>query len=560
MEYLKNNLALIFIFLISLLPLYNLLTPGLPITHDGLDHAARIASFYKSLTEGILIPRWAGNLNWGYGHPVLMFLYPLPSYATSLFHLFGFSFVDSLKITFALTYSLSGIFMFAWLKKFLNTYAALIGSTFYLFAPYRFVDLYVRGALGEHVAFVFLPLILIFIFNIYYQKEIKKIKYYYINSLLASLSFAFLILSHNAISLLFIPFVLFYIFYLYYEKKSIPRLILSLISLFTGLLLSFFFWFPAFIEGKYTLRDIVTKGEYSDRFIAIKSLIYSSWSFGGTGQFSVNIGLIQVIILFFSLILFFKLFKDKDKIKYLFIGAFIFILTSIFLMLKESNLIWNNLTILQKLQFPWRFLSIIVFCSSLIGAIFIYKLNFGNKKIITATLLILTIISTFSYWHAKEYKIINDSFFENKYNSTTDTGESSPIWSIRSMDNYPKNQIELIEGNADIVKLNNLSNIHEYVIKNDEKVRIRENTLYFPGWKIYDNFQLLDNIEFQDPKNRGVMTFYLDPGMHNIIIKFENTKLRQISEYVSLVTIIVILFIPGLFLVNPNLKIDKYKW
>src|SRR3989344_7884005 len=90
----------ILILLISALPLLNLLTPGLPVTHDGIDHVARIANFYKNLEEGVLIPRWASNLNWGYGHPILMFLYPLPSYATSFFHLLGFSFVDSLKIVF----------------------------------------------------------------------------------------------------------------------------------------------------------------------------------------------------------------------------------------------------------------------------------------------------------------------------------------------------------------------------------------------------------------------------------------------------------------------------
>ena len=91
----------ILILLLSALPLLNLLTPGLPVTHDGIDHVARIANFYKNLEEGILIPRWAGNLNWGFGHPILMFLYPLPSYATSFFHFLGLNLIDSFKLFFA---------------------------------------------------------------------------------------------------------------------------------------------------------------------------------------------------------------------------------------------------------------------------------------------------------------------------------------------------------------------------------------------------------------------------------------------------------------------------
>jgi len=34
--------------------------------------------------------------------------------------------------------------------------------------------------------------------------------------------------------------------------------------------LSAFFWMPALIEGKYTLRDIVTSKEYADRFVRLR--------------------------------------------------------------------------------------------------------------------------------------------------------------------------------------------------------------------------------------------------------------------------------------------------
>lgn len=161
MRYFKNNKGLLFVLFISLLPLISLLTPGLPVAHDTLEHVTRIASFYKSLTEGTIVPRWAGNLNWGYGHPILMFLYPIPSYAASFFHVLGLNYTDSLKALFATSYILSGIFFYIWIRNFLNEKAAIAGSVLYLFAPYRFVDLYVRGAIGEHVAFVFIPLVLL---------------------------------------------------------------------------------------------------------------------------------------------------------------------------------------------------------------------------------------------------------------------------------------------------------------------------------------------------------------------------------------------------------------
>ena len=148
MKLLKSNWGLILILILCLIPLYPLLHSGLPLTHDGQDHVARIANFYQSLTEGNLIPRWAGNLNWGFGHPILMFLYPASSYSASAFHLLGFGLVESVKIVFGLAFVLSGIFMFLWLREFLSREAAITGAVLYNFAPYRFVDLYVRGAIS----------------------------------------------------------------------------------------------------------------------------------------------------------------------------------------------------------------------------------------------------------------------------------------------------------------------------------------------------------------------------------------------------------------------------
>src|SRR3989344_6610273 len=110
------NLRKYFFFLlllgISTIAIIDLFNPGVPLTHDGRDHVVRIANFYQGLTDGIFVPRWAGNLNWAYGHPILMFLYPLPSYVTSFFHALGFSFVDSTKLVFAVSYIASLLAMY----------------------------------------------------------------------------------------------------------------------------------------------------------------------------------------------------------------------------------------------------------------------------------------------------------------------------------------------------------------------------------------------------------------------------------------------------------------
>src|SRR3989344_5714607 len=125
----------------SLLPLISILRPGTYESGDLTLHTSRLMSFYKNLEEGVFIPRWAGELNATYGYALFNFYYPLPYYLSSLFHFAGFSFLFSMKLLIIFSFSLSGLLMYLWLKSHLAEKYAFLGSIFYLFAPYRLVDM-----------------------------------------------------------------------------------------------------------------------------------------------------------------------------------------------------------------------------------------------------------------------------------------------------------------------------------------------------------------------------------------------------------------------------------
>lgn len=530
----KNKLYFLILVLILFIPLINLFNNGLPITHDGQDHVARIANFYQNLHEGNIVPRWAANLNWGYGHPILMFLYPLSSYFASLFHLLGFSFVDSTKLVFGFAFVLSGITMYLWIKEFLSKEAAIVGALLYTFAPYRFVDLYVRGAIGEHMAFVFPPLVLYFLY------KLSK-KYSFFNLFGGALSLAFLILAHNAISLMFIPIILFYICFLAWTIKWKKAFIInSFLLIIFGFSMSAFFWMPAFFEGKYTLRDIVTSDEALSRFVTFQQLLYGPWSYGITGQFTVQIGIIQWIGVLLSLPLGIHLFKIRNK-NWLFVFTMIlFFAFSLFIMTSESKFVWEIITTLKKFQFPWRFLSLSVFLSAFLGAYVFSVLSNKLQKIVLFIIILFLVFLNKDFWEAKAYMQKPEVFYSGTYDSTTDTGESAPIWSVRFMEHKPKAHIEVLEGASDVVEQDRKSTYHEYVVSAFSKTKLRENTLYFPGWKVLVDGREV-NVEFQDPNNRGLMTFWVEKGEHKVIVEFKETKLRQIADFVSVISLFVLL-------------------
>ncbi len=147
-------------------------------------------------------PRFVPDLSFGFGYPLFNFVYPLPFYIGELIHLLGFSLVDSVKIVFGLSIPFSMYFMHKFLREFLSENLSLAGSVLYVYAPYRATEIFVRGTVGEILAFVFLPLIALSVVKITQDNTPKK----WIGIL--ALATASLVLSHNIMAYMFMPFII----------------------------------------------------------------------------------------------------------------------------------------------------------------------------------------------------------------------------------------------------------------------------------------------------------------------------------------------------------------
>lgn len=522
----EKRTLLILLVILSLLPLVSLFNSGLPLTHDGPDHVARIANFYQSLSEGNIIPRWAGNLNWGYGHPILMFLYPLPSYVASVFHGLGFSFVDSTKLVFGLTYVLSIIIFFLWANEAWNPLGGFIGAVIYGFSPYRFVDFYVRGDIGESMAFMFPPLIFWGLLKLVQGRN-------RFGPLVLAFGVFGLMTSHNAIALMALPIAGLYALYLGVYKAKTRRTfwISSTVSVLLGLLTSAFFWIPAFFEGKYTLRDILTRGDFSQRFVPIIQFFYSPWNYGIGTDLTKELGILTWVTIAGALFILIRIKKQETRVFIL--GTLGIIIISMFIMTDWSLFLWNKISLLQKFQFPWRFLTVPVIVGAVLGSLVGSEINKRFSRITIAVVLLVTILSTYIMWRPVSYIYHPESFYSGIYNSTTDTGESSPIWSVRFMEHRPAAALEVISGSAEILNLSRNTTRHVYKIAANEDSRILENTLYFPGWRVLIDGNEVQT-EFQDPNYRGLMTFLVPRGQHTITIEFTDTKLRKLADSLSI--------------------------
>ncbi len=413
----------VLVILISCIPLISIFdTTKLFHSHDGLVHVPRIAAYYKALMDGEFPVRWAGDLNYGYGMPLFNFMYQLPYLIASVFVFLGFGLVMAFKITLSLSFILSGIFMFAFAKEFFgdNKKAFLI-TMFYQYAPFRLVELLVRGSFGEVYTYAFIPLVL---FGL--AKLFKRISFG--NVLLTSVAVFLLVFSHNALSLVFFAFVCGFVLFCAPDKK---KMLWSFIALFNGLLLASFYWVPAIFEHKYTYGDLFMEDLYKSHFSPIQNFFipnFTNAAFLRDGGISIQIGLFQTLAIIVSLVLFFRKNLNPSLKKFLLFN-FIVLLVTFFFMQPLSKFVWEHVSLLRQFQFPWRFLGLVALSTSLLAISFFY-FTFFTKKIVYWLLIILTVGTTFFYWKPMlGYDTINEKYYWNFPLTTTYYGETDVIWS-----------------------------------------------------------------------------------------------------------------------------------
>ena len=106
------------------------------------------------------------------------------------------------------------------------------------------------------------------------------------------------------------------------------------------------------------------------------------------------------------------------------------------------------------------------------------------------------------------------------------------------MEHLSPAHMEAIDGQVNIQEFRRLSTKHKYrIVVYTDTARMRENTLFFPNWTVKVDGKLVA-IQFQDPSERGLITFNLKKGTHVVEVIFKDTKLRVFSNFLSIVTIL----------------------
>src|SRR3989304_564408 len=142
----KGLIPILLILFFSILVSLPLLKPGLFIIHDD-QQIARLLLFDQALKAGQFPPRWVDELGFGFGYPLFVFYPPLVYMVGELFHLIGFSFIDSIKLVFFTSIFASGLAMYILVKLVWVRYPGNVRVADRAPPLNQALDVYIRGAL-----------------------------------------------------------------------------------------------------------------------------------------------------------------------------------------------------------------------------------------------------------------------------------------------------------------------------------------------------------------------------------------------------------------------------
>ena len=553
--------------LIPALPL--LLGSGLVNTRAGGDSPfllVRVHQLVQNLRAGVFPVRWMPQAAYGLGFPFFNFYASLPYYLTALLKLAGTGYIAAVKWTQALGFVLAAVSVYGLCRALQPQRRStnLLASLAYSCAPFHMVNVYVRGdSLSEFYAFIFFPLILWGLLRLHRRADL-------VSAVWVSLSYAGLILTHNISAVIFGPFALLYAFWLAWEARDARRLARSLCALGTGLLASVWFWLPALAEqGNVYLKNVMTTGyfHYSQHF-RTWDLVQPGLAFDyaiTADQQPFSMGLVQAMLASAGCVAVAARWIRQRRVDWQSTYAIILVTIPTIMITPLSRPLWDVIPLLSLVQFPWRFLSLQALGISLIVTYLFPgsrseqdNTSRAVRPLLTAAVGLLVLLTAMLRLQPERLLITEADVSEARLAvyeyftanvGTTIRADYLPAWVVPrpyTSEAFWQGEIKpaplTFEGQAASTKLIDQGPTSErWAIEiASPQALLAFHTYYYPGW-----LALVDGHEAQVEVQEGLgyMGLRLPEGRHEVVLKLGRTRLQQLAEMVSLLTVVTLLIV-----------------
>lgn len=515
-------------------------------TSEFLIHIIRSVSVKELISDGVFPPLISYKHMNGLGYGINIFYGVFTTYTPVLISYLTNSISLAIKIFTLFSVIFSGLTMYFFVCNVTKSKTAgVISALIYMSAPYRLTDIYNRAALGEYIAFIFIPIV----FNgLYYLiNDNKKGNYILI------LGASFLILTHTITTIYTVMFAI--IFLLFNIKKIINATFWKniLIDIVIILMLTAFYTIPIMehkLETEYTIFQAdemnATSNDVYENTNSLLQWLNISLLPKPNNELDFSLG-IPVLFLILTTIVTYKKVNTKYKRTY----NICLILSIICGIMCTKIFPWNLMPhFLTIIQFATRINGFLIFFISIICGINTYvlaeELIKNRDKYIGAIITLIFICSILNISNKFSKPTGEDERYEKLLLNATKIGvyninrEYMPEKAYVKRDWIDKreNKTFIISGNATIKDEFKDKLYSKIEIETDETVELELPYLYYLGYTTLLNGEKIDNYE----SNNGMLAVKFDKS-GTLEVKYDGTNLEKLGYIISLIGIIVFILV-----------------
>ncbi len=503
---------------------------------DDVEHLIRTAEYGRAVASGIWWPQWAPNLGHGYGEPIFLFNPPLFYILGSLVKLAGGSVVSAVNLACAMLLVVGALGAYAWTALALGRWGGLVAGVAYVWSPYVSLDLYVRQALTELAAVCVFPWALWGLARTCQAPSPRRLA-------LAALAVGLLLLASTPAMVVVALALLGQVLALARWRRPAGAAS-ALAAPVLGGLLAAAFWLPASAERHLLRFDRLLAGPaaYPNHFLDPGQLVSSYWGYGGSvpgpddtmgfGLGRVNLALAACAVL---LLVTGQVRGVMRRQAWLAVGL---VAVGCALSLELSAPIWAWRPELQYLQFPWRFLILPTVGLAALAAVPAALVARERPKVAALLALICVGLLMADGWgraRPEGLRQRGDERYAPEAVAAMNRGKATryeyeTVWNKERPAEPPAARLVAMSGSATIVEQAATAHEQRFAVTTRESARLRLNTFYFPGWRVF-----VDGQEQPiDYGNRsGLIDFSVEPGTHVVEARFEPTPVRWLGRTLS---------------------------
>lgn len=334
---------------------------GVPFGADLPQHYQFALTFYDAIMQGDFFPSWMAKSNYGFGSIGIRFYPPLGYYVLALFRFLTGNWYEATWLAFSFWMMLGSAGVYLWAREFMPAKPALFAGVVYALMPNHLTAVYTYFLYGEFASAAILPFCFVFVTRICRDGRRRDVFY-------LAAAFSLLILSHlPSLIVGSLCLAVYALTILDWRKSLLPTLLKLSAGVLLGVTASTFYLARVVTEMAWVKHasDEFSTGKYGYETQFLPFVSHLEWAtYIRRGLWYADAVALFTLLLLLPAIVFFVFDRIKRRengfhtLKPL-LGALAFGAFGIFMLTQFSALIWKNVSLFQKIQLPWRWVTVV---------------------------------------------------------------------------------------------------------------------------------------------------------------------------------------------------------